>query len=74
MCMPGRVSNPQVLTRALCCIVVLSGLSCHGFLHSDTASNAHLVGAALSCLSGAGSTGGKGLAAAACLPFAFEEP
>ena len=71
--MVWHTSHIQPLTRAPCCIVVLKYFDLLWLLFYDTVSDAHLVGVALSCLSGAGSTGGA-LAAAVRLPPVFEEP
>ncbi len=72
--MVWHTSHTQILTRAPCCIVVLKCFDLSRLVFYDTVGDAHLVSVALSCLSGMGSTGGKGLAATARLPSAFEEP
>ena len=54
-------------------MVVLKCLDLSWLVFFDTVDCAHLVGVALSCLSGAGSAGGAS-AAAVRLPSVFEEP
>ena len=71
--MVWHTSHTQILTRAPCCIVVLKCFDLSRLVFYDSVGDAHLVGVALSCLSGAGSTGGTS-AAAVRLPSVLEEP